>query len=523
MSFTSRDNDFKTLKAFWDKPMPDSAKDSDKLNSYVNESYTESYDLVGASELVGAEDPNKVINEKSGETGQRIGVVAENGELELNDVGNELNDVGHVEPRDKDVAHGSHGFTYVARLVPDNYFDKKHCLENGELKGRRPMPQAFSKDFLSKVTKNMEGKWIFNGVLNEWPSLTTLEVVSMEYVYEKGGVVFSKRYWRADKNGKKEKPYYPAAGLAFFLSTPGSVRVRLRAPGWSSVGFSKNSPGFMYWYNASNEMPRMAHGSNCVSAARLAGHRNVCVRAHHFSHRYPVGARVETFKESLSYHTGVLLEWDHGLYCTVVELAWIGGLGGYGGKCNWFDDKNSGKPLLYETMPACLKMPWRSSTSEIRVLDIKPRNLKEFKTYMRKYTPERFVKPEINHSGPVRLAFREEEHILQYCLNYIQRDTSYSELTRNCQTFALDFAGFLLAKNIRMPNSPMLYFDNKHQFLYEASMFSEKEEKNQNHRYEGTDVEATENKKRDSITTMVKKIFGFGKGEDFGREFGVSL
>ena len=31
--------------------------------------------------------------------------------------------------------------------------------------------------------------------------------------------------------------------------------------------------------------------------------------------------------------------WGHGLFCSVVELAWLNGLGGYMGRCNWCRDK----------------------------------------------------------------------------------------------------------------------------------------------------------------------------------------
>lgn len=33
------------------------------------------------------------------------------------------------------------------------------------------------------------------------------------------------------------------------------------------------------------------------------------------------------------------LRWGHGLFCSVVELAWLNGLGGYQGRSNWCRDK----------------------------------------------------------------------------------------------------------------------------------------------------------------------------------------
>ena len=47
--------------------------------------------------------------------------------------------------------------------------------------------------------------------------------------------------------------------------------------------------------------------------------------AHLFQHRYARGERPETSKEQLTYHAAVLLEWSHGLYTTVIELALLNG------------------------------------------------------------------------------------------------------------------------------------------------------------------------------------------------------
>jgi hypothetical protein len=36
------------------------------------------------------------------------------------------------------------------------------------------------------------------------------------------------------------------------------------------------------------------------------------------------------------YHAAVLIEWEHRQYCTIVEVAWRNGIGGYGGRSNWW-------------------------------------------------------------------------------------------------------------------------------------------------------------------------------------------
>ena len=39
------------------------------------------------------------------------------------------------------------------------------------------------------------------------------------------------------------------------------------------------------------------------------------------------------------YHSAILLEWIHGKYCTIFELAFFHGVGGYGGRSNWHEDR----------------------------------------------------------------------------------------------------------------------------------------------------------------------------------------
>lgn len=186
----------------------------------------------------------------------------------------------------------------------------------------------------------------------------------------------------------------------------------------------------------------------------------------------------ESLKDRITYHTGVLLEWDHGQYTTIIELTWLRGMGGYAGNSNWCEDSYSGKRTkLYQAMPDCLKAPWDTHRSEIRIIDHISKDLNEFKQYLKKYEGARFVNPEIKASADVRLTFRGLDHIAQYANNYSLRDTSYSEAQRNCQTFAVDFFTFLTGK-IRdaEPYYPVkvLYKERRHMFMYEPSMFDKK-------------------------------------------------
>ena len=69
----------------------------------------------------------------------------------------------------------------------------------------------------------------------------------------------------------------------------------------------------------------------------------------------------ENLKDRITYHTGVLIEWQSSSgrrYCSVVELAWLNGLGGYRGKSNFVPDRDEPRTALYSAMPDCMKAPW---------------------------------------------------------------------------------------------------------------------------------------------------------------------
>ena len=71
-------------------------------------------------------------------------------------------------------------------------------------------------------------------------------------------------------------------------------RAKLRAPAWSELGFSKDSPGFSYYYAQYRKGgARIAHGQNMVAAIKqdaLSARKPVAqaVRAHYFGHRWVV-------------------------------------------------------------------------------------------------------------------------------------------------------------------------------------------------------------------------------------------
>ncbi len=168
-----------------------------------------------------------------------------------------------------------------------------------------------------------------------------------------------------------------------------------------------------------------------------------------------------------------------------------------------------------------MKMPWRNDKAEIRAIDIRAprfpkiaprsrrdiaeiapiaprsteiaaettrpprpdhrarpsalaasRNPEEFLDFARAHTgpSSYFLAPEIVESAAVRLTHRSLGDVARYMLNYIGRDDRYIEETRNCQTFAADFFGFLSGRKGVEPFHPLCrvrYKSRPYLFLYD--------------------------------------------------------
>ena len=179
----------------------------------------------------------------------------------------------------------------------------------------------------------------------------------------------------------------------------------------------------------------------------------------------------------MTYHSAILLEWDHGKFCTVVELATLHGVGGRYGKVNWYHDKLEKCTSLYRAMPPEQIKPWKGEFAEIRVSDVPVKSLDEFKDYVQQYTGPtlRFLDPHFTHSGCVRLSARSQADIARYLLNYMRRDVRYDQLFRSCQCFASDFYSFCAGKSGIQPFkwvSRMEYTNRSHMFIYEPTMYT---------------------------------------------------
>lgn len=340
------------------------------------------------------------------------------------------------------------GRIWHAQIVTDDYSNPKHCLADGSLKPRRPIPHIRASDFFGSLTHTADGRWIYEPAINGWTGLFSLELRSI--TCKDGRMQKPKRLW--DKKKTSEPPSFP-------IEKHKSVRATLRCPRWSEVGWSEDSPGFVFWAalqgGGSEDSPafKVYHGEGMISALQdgcwstwpgFPAHGGQVVRAHLIAHRY--ASTKESAKDKLLYHTALLLEWDHKLFTSITELGFRNGLGGYGCKSNWCADKDCPPPTsMAKAMPSCMLAPWRTDLAELRVTDHCARNIEEFKHFIEKHTgpTKRFLAPEIAKSVDVKMSFRSQQDICRLLLNYMGAEQKYTESDRNCQHYAADLFGFL--------------------------------------------------------------------------------
>jgi hypothetical protein len=383
-----------------------------------------------------------ICNEEDEEAAhpKRISVVPVKDDNGLSSYGKPLS----VEEAAELMPPGDNGLVWNATIIPDELFDTVRNLRKGispgdfdhedmVLKARRPCLPVRASNFFSSLTK-VGPRYIFSGVLNGWPGLTCFELLGLE---QKGQITGRwTKVWRVKEEGSKGvEPKLP--------TTKHFYRAVLRGAPWTGEGWSKESPGFAFWYEARLiKGPRMSYGRDMVKNVEDAK----CTYIHMVNHRYAV--KRESPRDLITYHSICLLEWDHGQYMTVIEAAFLNGIGGYKGKCNWYHDKDEPVTKLFQMLPPEMILPWRTSSAEIRVYDVEARTLPEFEVFLDKYKGnlQRFIDPRTSLSLPARLSFRSKKHIAQYLINYISRDSSYADLRRNCQTFAADMCSFIAGK-----------------------------------------------------------------------------
>lgn len=405
------------------------------------------------------------------------------------------------DAKENEVQEG--GLIWSASIVPDDFdvnFEQtqklKMCHKNHYdaknkcIKPRRGHLLVKSSEFFGSLVKidnnddedddtveqdfelyKRSSRWIFSGVLNGWPALKCLEVLKIEF--RRKLMPNWKTHWDSNKNQNDVEPSFPTHnGIS-------EVKATLRMAPYSMHGWSRKSPGYVFWFEKQREVPRLTFGTDIVKlfeSERLMQKTSPkCVKVHMISHRYAMAAGVEEqFRDRLTYHSLAFLEWDHGEYCTIAELAYLGGIGGYNGRANWIEDKMENNNSLYRSLPPEMIHPWKSNLSEIRVYDVNVKNLDEQLEFMEKNVGYRFLDVQVTLSHPVRLTFCSKENVAQYIINYIRRGKTYSEIRRNCQTFAADFCAFLAGKKDVQPYHPInqqAYRNQAHYFLYEPTMY----------------------------------------------------
>lgn len=432
------------------------------------------------------------------------------------------------------------GLTWFVQLLPNDFdseyatskklkgLDKRNYDEESmSIKPRRGMPAVKADDFFSSVVRidydyeNLKPRWVFSGVLNGWPALTTLEVLRIEYktsvsawcvhwdpkrvsfIDEKNATFPTKHEAEYITPKSEMKTPFTSAGSISTIDSEDlkrfiepsypktkkhsitNVRVVVRMPSWSKIGYSKGNKGHVFWYESTRSVPRVIYGENMIDEcakeriSRISSSGEIeqpltpprVTRAHMiFTRNAPPKGRDESFGQMCIYHSMVLLEWDHGQYCTVADAAWLNEVGGYSGRCNWIVDKTAPVTNLFKCLPPALVAPWRPSFIELEVFDVPFKNLNEFVVkFMERHTgkQDNFSYFYVGCSHDVRLQHNTKEDIARYLINYSNHIEKYSLIQTNCQTFAADFCGFL-AGTTEAPFHPFLrifYRNRSHLFL----------------------------------------------------------
>lgn len=245
-----------------------------------------------------------------------------------------------AEEAAKRMPPGGGGLVWHSLLINGDPFEEDSTLKQGlnprdfnstirTIKPRRASLPIVASDLYSSLTR-IEGpkgpRYIFHGVLNGWPSLQTFELISIQRRRQheslnpveilKGQRVWA-HMWSADKEGSKGvDPIITEKGLIF--------RISFQSPPWSKEGWSKESPGFAFWYESQKPEKTLTYGTTMIQSVDESP---ICTNVHMIAHRY--AHEKENAKDKLTYHTLVLLEWEHQQYCTVIEAAYLNGLAGW--------------------------------------------------------------------------------------------------------------------------------------------------------------------------------------------------
>ena len=127
-----------------------------------------------------------------------------------------------------------------------------------DAKAKETLTTCSRSDFFDSIVKTSDGRYMFSGILNGWPALREMEVISITCsVKSLLGRVLIKRTW--NKGQSQGEPAYPKDKRIR------SVRATLRAPVWTKYGWSKDSHGRAFYYTPFRKFtPKMSFGTNML-------------------------------------------------------------------------------------------------------------------------------------------------------------------------------------------------------------------------------------------------------------------
>ena len=331
------------------------------------------------------------------------------------------------------------GLVYEVHIYRDN--------ADLTLKDKSGKPQVFASDFFSSLVNAVDDRWFFSGVLNGWDGLTTLELLEI----------------RDRGNKRKAQVFWPELAEPHFPSSvqEGFVVAMLRRPDYTGSGYTRGNKGFLWWAEASRDgtVDGFHFGEAALEHAKSVSDKLAqATMVHHWGHRWGRKGKRETLAQRIEYHTGVLIEWDHGRYVSLVEKTWLNGMGGAKGHSQWLSDTfQDSTPSLFKSMAPTMRVPFSTYMGEIRLFDLPFKTLTEFKAFMKQHTglDNRMLGPEVRQSSKVKRKLTKQT-LVSALLNYTRNHAEFKwaspiDAGSNCQTLSSDLLGFLTKKRKAVP------------------------------------------------------------------------
>jgi len=250
------------------------------------------------------------------------------------------------------------------------------------------------------------------------------------------------------------------------------TRFELQEPSWTKLGWSEDNPGFVFWFTPQSagkegEGPIVRFGDKMLKAATP---NKIAKRVYAFAHRYP---RKSSFnpavkiRGALTYHTAILVQWEGDAHMSIIELAWLNGIGGYKGQSNFYHTSSE----LFQTLRSQAKgmvRPWEEDRHEIRVYDIDAKSVTDFRAFLDTYSEKGIGKDKEsrfydihgleNKGADVREGGVSQDTIASALLHYNTASKGvYDAGSLNCQTFTADIFRWLTGTDIGPFGAPGMF------------------------------------------------------------------